>query len=67
MTHDCGHVVYVFRTGLIIMSHGFHACDPVGADDWYYEFCLVAGYGAADVEGSADGFHPMTHYESWVA
>ena len=30
MTHDCGHVVYVFGTWLIVMSHGFHACDPRG-------------------------------------
>ena len=30
MTHDCGHVIYVFRTWLIVMSHGFHACDPLG-------------------------------------
>jgi len=33
MTHDCGHVVYVFRTCLMVMSHGFHACDPVRAHD----------------------------------
>ena len=31
MTRDCGHVVYVFRTGLIVMSHGFFAhVTPLG-------------------------------------
>ena len=40
MTHDCGHVVYVFRTQLIVMSHGFRACDPVRAHDLFYEFLI---------------------------
>ena len=67
MTHVCGHVVYVFRTCLIFMSHGFHACDPVRAHDLFYEYWLAARYGGADSDVSADGFHSMTHHESWVA
>jgi len=67
MTHDCSHVVYVFHTWLIVMSHGFHACDPVRAHDLFYGVWLVARYGAADWLVSADGFHTMTHSESWVA
>jgi len=67
MTHDCGHVVYVLCTWLIVISHGFRACDPVRAHDLFYELWLVAGQGAADSDESADGFHTMTHYESWVA
>jgi len=66
MTHDCGHVVYVFHTWLIIVSHGFQACDPIRAHDLFYGFWLVAREGAADSDQSADGFHTMTHYESWV-
>jgi len=42
MTHDCGHVVYVFRTWLIVMSHGFHACDPVWGT-WLVSWILI-GY-----------------------
>ena len=38
MTHDGGHVVYVFCTSLTVMSHGFRACDPVGAHDGFYRF-----------------------------
>jgi len=49
------------------MSHGFHAGDPLGAHDLFYGFWLVARYGAAGSHESADGFHTMTHYESWVA
>ena len=41
MTHDCGHVVYVFRTWLIVMSHGFHACDALSAHDLVCELLLV--------------------------
>ena len=41
MTHVCGHVVYVFRTGLIVMSHGFHTCDARSAHDLVYESGLV--------------------------
>jgi len=144
MTHDCGHMVYVFRTWLIVISHGFQACDPVRAHDFiremsergptwswmllvhqggswspwstrstpirsdphfwkfyrkcgsvwirvdqedpgdhkppwwtrsgfyillmlFYGFWLVPGYGAGDSYESADRFHTMTHYESWVA
>jgi len=67
MTHVWGHVVYVFRTCLIVMSHGFHACDPVRVHDLFYGFWLVAGYGAVDSSESADWFHTMTRYESWVA
>jgi len=64
MTHVCGHVVYVSRTCLIVMSHWFHACDPVRAQDLFYGFLLVARYGAADSDESAEGSHTMTHYES---
>jgi len=46
------------------MSHGFHTCDPVRTHDLFYEFGLVARYGAVDTHKSADGFHTMTHYES---
>jgi len=67
MVHDCGHVVYVFRTWLIVTSHGFHACDPFRAHDLFYEFWLVTRPSAADSNASADGFHTMTHYESCVA
>ena len=37
MTYVCGHVVYVFRTRLIVMSHGFQACDALSAHDLVYE------------------------------
>jgi len=46
------------------MSHGFHACDPARAHDLFYGFGLVGRYGEADSDGSAEGFHAMTHYES---
>ena len=46
------------------MSHGFHACDPVRADDLFYEFGLVARQSAADSDESAHGYHTMTHYKS---
>jgi len=67
MTHDCGHVVYVFHTWLIVMSHGFRACEPLGAHDLFYGFWLVVRYGAADSYELAEGFDTMTHYESGVA
>jgi len=38
MTHNCGYVVYISRTSRIVMSHGFHACDPVSAHDLFYGF-----------------------------
>ena len=41
MTYVCGHVVYVFRTGLIVMSHGFHACNALSAQDLVCELWLV--------------------------
>ena len=63
----CGHVMYTSHTWLIVMNHGFRACDPIRALDGFYEFWYVARYGAADSHESADGFHTMTHYESWVA
>ena len=66
MTHIRSHVVYVFRTWLISMSHGFHACDPVRAHDLFYEVWLVTRYDAPNSNESADGFHTMTHYESLV-
>ena len=37
MTHVCGHMMYDFRTWLIVMSHGFHAWDPFRAYDLFYE------------------------------
>ena len=45
LIHDSrfGHVVYVFPTWLIVMSHGFHACDALSAHDLVYEFWLVFG------------------------
>ena len=38
MTHVCGHVVYVFRTWLIVMSHGFHTCGALSAHDLFMSF-----------------------------
>ena len=67
MTHVCGHMVYVSCTWLMVMCHGFHACDPVRAHDLFYGFWLGARYDAVDSYESAHGFHTMTHYESWVA
>ena len=67
MTHIRGHVVYVFRTGLIFMSYGFHACNAIRAHELFYEFWLVTRYGTADTNESAAGFQTMTHYESLVA
>ena len=32
------------------MRHGFYACDPVGAHDWFHELRLVERYGAADAD-----------------
>ena len=43
MTHDSGHVVYVSRTPLIVMSHGFHACDALSAHDLVYD--VMIGFG----------------------
>ena len=40
MTHDWGHVMYDFRTWLIVMSHGFQECDPFTTQDLFYEFVL---------------------------
>ena len=67
MTHVCGHVVYVFPTWPIVMSTGFHTCNPFRAHDMLYGFWLLARYGAADSDWSPDGFHTMTHYQSWLA
>ena len=46
------------------MTHGFHACNPVMAHDFFYGFGLIARYGAADSEALADGVHTLTRYES---
>ena len=40
MTHDCGHMMYDFRTWLIVMSHGFRAGDPFRVHDLFYEFLI---------------------------
>jgi len=66
MTHDCGHVGYVSHTWLIVMSHGFHAYDPVRAQYLFYRFWFVARYSAANSRESANRFHTMTHDDSWV-
>jgi len=66
ITRVCGYVVYVFHTWVMVMSHGFRACDLVGTHDLFYGFWLVERYGADDSDKSADGFYTMTHYESWV-
>jgi len=42
MTHVCGHVIYVFGTWLIIMSHGSCACDSIGAHDSLYGLWDIA-------------------------
>ena len=60
------HMMYDFPTWLIIMSHGFHACDPIRTLDLLFELWLVLVYCAVDSYESSDGFHTMTHIESWV-
>ena len=46
---------------------GFAQVTPLGHMTCFSEFWLVARQGAADSDESGDGFHTMTHYESWVA
>ena len=60
------HMMYDFCTWLIVMSHGFHACDPLWTHDLLYELWLVLACCAVDSWESADGFYTMTCYESWV-
>ena len=61
------HIMYDFCTWLIVMSHESHACDPLRTHDLLYELWLVKACCAVDSYESADGFHTMTHFESWVA
>ena len=60
------HMIYDFCTWLIVMSHWFHACDPIRTHDLLFELWLVLVCCAVDSYESSDGFHTMTHFESWV-
>ena len=60
------HMMYDFCTWLIVMSHEFHACDPLWTHDLLYELWLVLTCSSVDSWESADGFYTMTCYESWV-
>jgi len=46
---------------------GFTHVTPLGHMTCFMGFEWLWRYGAADSDESADGFHTMTHYESWVA